>query len=268
MSDTSLHLTMRELQRLFGAPQLWAALAGVALLAGLVGPFGTYEQLGLPARIAYWTAVVVPTWFAGLGTVFILTALFTPDRPPHWATFALFGAAGGLPVALVVHVLNGFTFGAGAIGFVTLLIYCVAISSVVSALVALLVTHIARLRTAAERVPEFAPVTPATAMPRARILERLPPHLRGTLSHMTMQDHYVDIRTDRGGALVLMRLADAIAEADGIDGLQIHRSHWVAVGQVAGQLRRGDRLVLKMADGTELPVSRSYLAAVKARAFA
>lgn len=83
-----------------------------------------------------------------------------------------------------------------------------------------------------------------------------------------MQDHYVEIRTDKGGALVLMRLADAIAETEGVAGLQIHRSHWIAIGQVAQSVRLGGRLMLKMKDGTMLPVSRSYIEEVRAAGLA
>ena len=81
---------------------------------------------------------------------------------------------------------------------------------------------------------------------------------------MTMQDHYVDIRTDRGGTLVLMRFVDAIAETNGVEGLQVHRSHWVALGRIAQTVRLGGRPMLKMEDGTMLPVSRSYFDAVRA----
>ena len=54
-----------------------------------------------------------------------------------------------------------------------------------------------------------------------------------------------------------MRFADAIRETDGVNGLQIHRSHWVALDAVAGTHRHNGRLFLAMQDGTRLPVSRS-----------
>jgi DNA-binding LytR/AlgR family response regulator len=107
-----------------------------------------------------------------------------------------------------------------------------------------------------------AAVAPA-APKRPRVVDRLPPAQRGQLTHMSMQDHYVDVRTDRGGGLVLMRFADAIAETDGTAGVQIHRSHWVASNAVEKAIRRDGKLVLKLTDGTELPVSRSFQPAVK-----
>lgn len=103
---------------------------------------------------------------------------------------------------------------------------------------------------------------------RPRILNRLPPHLRGELLHMAvLRDRSVDIRTDKGGARVEMRFDEAIAETEGVDGLQIHRAYWVALDHVVETVRLGGRPLLKMADGRMLPVSRAYLDAVRAAGF-
>ncbi len=261
MTDRPLHFTMRELQRLAFAPRFWAAIAGASLLLGLVGPFGTYEGMRLPARLAYWAATAVATYFTGVAAVFLQVHLFSPGRMPGVALFALFGAVAGIPVGTVVWLINTAVFESGgrAIPFLPLLAYCVAIAAVVTALVALFSEQYEKATRA-----EASPSAPR----RPRILDRLPPQARGELSHLTVQDHYVDIRTDRGGALVLMRLADAIAETEGVAGLQIHRSHWIAIGQVAQSVRLGGRLMLKMKDGTMLPVSRSYMEEVRAAGLA
>lgn len=55
-----------------------------------------------------------------------------------------------------------------------------------------------------------------------------------------------------------MRLSDAVAELEGIEGAQVHRSWWVARGAIA-EARRGDgRATLTLKDGSEVPVSRTY----------
>lgn len=43
-----------------------------------------------------------------------------------------------------------------------------------------------------------------------------------------MEDRYLRIHTDGGSDLILMRLRDAVGELAGADGLQVHRSFWVA----------------------------------------
>ena len=49
------------------------------------------------------------------------------------------------------------------------------------------------------------------------------------------------------------------------DGMQVHRSHWVAADFVSALNGADGKLSLLLADGTEVPVSRTYAAAVRAR---
>ena len=263
VNDTPLQSTMRELQRQFSTGRLWITLAAVSLLLGVVGPFGTYVQHGLLERIAYWTAVVVSTYAVGVATVGFVVRRFRLHGRAGPGGYALAGAIAGLPVFAVVYVFNGFVFGFDRpldAGFVA--VSCVLIAAVLSALISLFVPSQA---TALATQPPPPPASTGAARPP--ILQRLPPALRGQLAYMSMQDHYVDVRTDKGGTLVLMRFADAIAEAAGVPGLQVHRSHWVAAAAVADTVRREGRLMLRMLDGTELPVSRPYLAAVREAGF-
>ncbi|WP_421933433.1 LytTR family DNA-binding domain-containing protein [Phenylobacterium sp.] len=92
-----------------------------------------------------------------------------------------------------------------------------------------------------------------------KFLERLPLKLRGAeVWAVEAQDHYLRLHTSRGQDLILMRLADAVAELEGIEGAQVHRSWWVARDAVA-DARRGDgRATLTLKDGSEVPVSRTY----------
>ena len=58
-------------------------------------------------------------------------------------------------------------------------------------------------------------------------------------------------------------LADAIRESSGVPGLQIHRSHWVAIAAVVGAHRSDGKVLLELSNGLRLPVSRGYLPAVE-----
>ena len=104
--------------------------------------------------------------------------------------------------------------------------------------------------------------TPAASPPK--FLERLPVRLRGAeIYAVEAEDHYLRLHTSKGSDLILMRLSDAIAELDGIEGAQTHRSWWVAKTALA-DARKGDgRAVLKLKDGTEAPVSRTYARALR-----
>lgn len=60
-----------------------------------------------------------------------------------------------------------------------------------------------------------------------------------------------------------MRLGDAIREAAPEPGLQVHRSHWVAIAAVTAARREGDRAVLSLSHGGDIPASRSHIPALK-----
>jgi hypothetical protein len=96
------------------------------------------------------------------------------------------------------------------------------------------------------------------------ILERLPLPQRGRLLHLEVADHYVEVTTDRGRALLLLRLSDAIRETAPVPGLQVHRSHWIALDAVRKATRQSGRPVLELENGAIIPISRSYLEAARA----
>lgn len=109
---------------------------------------------------------------------------------------------------------------------------------------------------------------PEGAGPVETFLSRLPLKFRkADLYAVSSEDHYLRIHTSAGEELILMRLADALRELSGAEGLQVHRSWWVAKSGVKETKRSGGKLVLVLQSGAEAPVSRTYLAAVKAAGF-
>jgi DNA-binding LytR/AlgR family response regulator len=52
-------------------------------------------------------------------------------------------------------------------------------------------------------------------------------------------------------------MGDAVAELSGYPGLQIHRSHWVAIDAVDGLERENGKTYALLRDGRKLPVSRT-----------
>lgn len=253
MNDTSLQSTLRELRSLARAPRTWVVLAVLSTVAGLVGPFGTFEAMPPLPRLAYWAAVVVGTGLTGTLVAGLAEPFLSRWLPPLFAA-GLAGALAGPAIAAVVYLLNLAIFGAEAHGFdfLALSFYCAAISAAVTVLGAYLGRQPAPA--AAVAAPEATPA----------LLERLPQARQGRLLHLAVADHYVDVTTDRGTTLVLIRLSDAIREAAPVPGLQVHRSHWVARDAVRRSLRQAGKPLLELENGTLVPVSRSHLTAVRA----
>lgn len=109
------------------------------------------------------------------------------------------------------------------------------------------------------------PMTEASATP-PKFLERLPLKLRGAeVWAVEAEDHYLRLHTSKGQDLILMRLSDAVAELEGIEGAQVHRSWWVARDAIADARRADGRATLTLKDGSQAPVSRTYAAMLRER---
>jgi DNA-binding LytR/AlgR family response regulator len=252
VNDTPMQSTLRELQGLARDGRAWVVLIILSLVVGLIGPFGTYEAMAVLPRLAYWGAVVLGTSAVGtLGASFFERLL--ERHLNRFVAAALAGALAGPFIAAVVALINMGAFGPGVtvIDLVSLALYCSLISAAVTVISAVL----------EKPAPSEAGVGAPTPPP---LLERLPRGQRGRLIHIAVSDHYVDVTTDKGKSLILLRLSDAIREAAPVEGLQVHRSHWVALDAVKRGTRAGGKPVLELENGAMVPVSRTYIDAARA----
>ena len=113
--------------------------------------------------------------------------------------------------------------------------------------------------------PYHGPIEPLEQAALPRIVRRLDAALQGRLVAMTVRDHYVDVYTVKGRGSVLLRFADAMAEAEGEAGGQIHRSHWVAWWAVTGVDKAEGKVWVTLAQDMRLPVSKSHRAKLEER---
>jgi len=281
VKDTLLHSTLREMQALLFSPRFWGALVAVSAILGLTGPFGTYQQLALLPRFAYWLALALVTFIAGYLAMRLTLGIVFGNAGAQPVRTVVAGIAAGVPVTLVVLLFNHALFGGPVppvAEVVKLFVNCSLIAAAISFL-SILAGRGARSVVANGAAPAAALIGndakqgppdryPPSASPppqsvRSPLNDRLPHAVRGKLTYLSMQDHYVEVHTDKGTTLVLMRLADAIRDAGDIPGLQIHRSHWVALDAVTGSRRKDGKLFLKLGESVLLPVSRSYADAVR-----
>jgi len=245
--------TQRDL-RLIAAhlrqPQVIAVLCIVWVSATIAGPFNTLRDLALPTRALYWGLVVFATYAAGaLGTQLISGRV---SKHISSVSYRLLVTAFAISLCIftVLSLINTiFVPTWTSEPFQALTAYAVVL------LVCLAVLVLRHTTLGGVTMPE-----PKQAM----ILERLPLDKRGALISLSVQDHYVDIVTAKGREMVLMRLSDAMREASDVAGMQIHRSHWVALDQITSMQRAAEAARVTLSNGTELPVSRGYLPAVRA----
>lgn len=231
-----------------GRSLILAACAGLFL--ALSGAFGT-SAAPLTARLGYWPAIMVGgSLWGGVVAEALSRRIWFADRT--LALGAVMCLLIGPPFTLVVFFANHVVFGLD-LRPASLLYLGGPVLVVTAAMTAL---------NLALRAPP--PMTDGAHEGPPRFLERLPTRLRGAaLWAVEAQDHYLRVHTDRGAELILMRLSDALAELQGVEGAQVHRSWWVARGAVLSARRRDGRASLSLKGGLEAPVSRRYARALR-----
>lgn len=218
----------------------------------VAGPFGTYTQFGFDARLAYWSGAVGLAFMAGLTSVSAIQLCCgaRPGWQRHLLIITLFTLI-YLPFQRSLEVIFHGELMALSQTVMVIAMLPVAVG---------LVRHFWLPPVDDLSVSDPEPVQP-------RLLDRLPPEMRGEILHLSVRDHYVEVLTDKGASSILMRFSDAMAETAGVVGLQVHRSHWVAEAAIAGGGRRAGKAYLTLAGGREVPVSRGFLAEVVARGY-
>jgi DNA-binding LytR/AlgR family response regulator len=233
----------------------FAAAVAAGLFLALVGALGT-GGAPLSTRVLLWVPLIL------FGTVIgQLTGVRLSRRPRIgenaiivWAVTTLFVA---VVVGTVAWAYVGLLFGPNpARSFVYIIATSVLISGAVTAIMMLInrpgpATHAA------------SPTTGAPPDP-IRFLDRLPEKLKGAAVYAVQaEDHYLRLHTSKGSDLILMRLGDAVAELEGIEGAQVHRSWWVAKDGIAEIKRNDGRVSLVLKGGAEAPVSRPNVRALR-----
>lgn len=77
------------------------------------------------------------------------------------------------------------------------------------------------------------------------------------LLHIEAREHHVHLTFQDEKSSARARLGDIIAQTKAEDGLQPHRSWWVARDPAIRAERKNGRLILRLRDDTEVPVART-----------
>ncbi|MXO48785.1 LytTR family transcriptional regulator [Erythrobacter vulgaris] len=233
-----------------------SVMSVLGVLMAVIGPFGSFEQ-PFVTRLAMWLGLAYAGYavYAPLGVLVarIHRQLDLP-RAGLWIAGVLLAT---VPMAAIVWSLNGLY---GPLSMpdpetaLTHYLNVLVVGGAVTVLFQLLGRDSTRPPPTHARSDGIAKT--GEDLP-PRFLDRLPPSLGTDLQALEMEDHYVRAHTALGSDLVLLRLRDAVAELDAAEGLQVHRSWWVARGAVEEIRREGRNVRLVLANGVEVPVSRT-----------
>lgn len=254
------------------------AYLGVALSLVLMAPFGTVGEPWL-WRLAYWLMMI-----GFFDLVLLSRALAYVDRShtlrslPYPAGLVLTPLAVAVPMTLVVVLFDFAAAGivsqlpqdfaalfgeefayphlaATGLGTVEMYGQVLAICVIAGGLIFLCTGGFSAFAGSASKGDK----------PGLRFLSRLPAGVGTEIRYLQMQDHYLRVVAHGGEALILMSMRDAIAELDGVDGMQVHRSWWIALDDLVQVTKDGRKTVVVMSDGTQIPVSETYRDALKER---
>ena len=214
----------------------------IGTILALMSPFGATSHLPIVGAWAYWTGLLTWGWMASR---FIGPRLKNnlPKLSSFWfyllASFIM--AALVFPAVLLIQLATGHPVSIVHWPNLYFLIWVVSVA----------VSGVSFLSDRA------FPDKPSDN--GARFFARIPAKISdGSLYAVSSEDHYLRIYTAQGSDLILMRLADAISELGDYDGMQVHRSWWVAKEGVEQIKRDQGKLHIILRDQTKVPVSRTY----------
>lgn len=245
--------------------EFWAIFL-IAAVVGFLGPFGTYLNSNLANRVGEWwmllmgAYVFVRPWIFALGWVATATAL--PSR-----AVVLWGVvATSAPLAMLwrsvgqdaFRELNGYS------GLLPFSLLCALAVLATERWAAAANERIELQRSLEVQVvvgghsPDEKAKNPE-AIGSPPLFSRLGASFEGPIIALQSEDHYVRIHGPKGNELLLMRLRDAIAEMEGVAGIQVHRSWWVALDGIAAIDQAGRNCSVRLRNGVTLPVARDSM---------
>ena len=244
-----LPFALREVQRDATNSIFWMAIAGIIIVIAISGPFGTLTSLNFPKRLAYWGAIVVFTYFSGTFVSHWVNQALMAKLTNRYVRIFLAALAGSIPITLIVWFTTTIIASLAPPRLDVLLemaAQCVPIAVIITC-----ATFFIGEEMASKAAPEALANTKVSPF-----FERLPVALGRDIISIQSQDHYLRVVTTKGSEMILMRMADAIKELETINGVQTHRSWWVAKKHIADVMRDNGKVTVVLSDGEVVPVSR------------
>ena len=252
----------------------YLAICGAGLTLGLtwIAPSAA-EGLGTLNAMAFWAAHVGPALVLLAMTQTSLPRLRKVASLPGLAQVLLTAMVASLlftPVALAVDLLfdvepsrddeGGPLFVVGALEFAQFAVPIGLAWTLINA------PSLMRIEAAtSEATPQGnAPVQSEARSAQAEFWSRVPRRLGRDVIAMSAELHYLRVYTTLGNTLILYPFGRATDAVPDVRGMQVHRSHWVALDRVDEVTTQDGRTFCHVAGGPVLPVSRSYRAALRA----
>jgi len=237
----------------FGTARWWPRALGLAfvtgILLGVLGPFGSFLNGNIMLRVFSWTVdVVVGTALVGL-LMPRLVRMGLRLKAPLPAALIIAFLIVNIPTALFSAAF-GYWLWPRMIDRVRPEDWYTQSLLVCAVIVGLWILFSLAF---ARRYMPPAPPPASTDL------------VSGPVLCLQMEDHYVRVHRPSGSTLELMPLRTAIDRYGQGDGVQVHRSWWVAASAVEASERDSRNWRLRLSNGVRVPVARNRVTEARAR---
>ena len=225
-----------------------------ALIATVVGPFGTYADMQMETRASFWFSSILLGWFTLIVITFVIRGFLSAHIKQGWMHFVVSVLFTCLPITFLVRTLNHAILGPGIFDDPIWLTFIhVSILTVIFGFFQWKYIEVWPFRNFNRQ--HLKGEIPSTS-PELIRLKKMPTGLSGQIICLQSEDHYVRVYTEHGNGLVRMRFVDAIDELKSVDGLRVHRSWWVLRSAIKGKSKNNDKSFLLLRNELLVPVSR------------
>ncbi len=235
-----------------------AVLVGIGTFLAIINPYNALGTSTFLTRWIYWTGTIGAGAIIGL-TVAHFILKWLGDRPGVLVFAAISIAVTFFltPVLALIHYLMGDTTAFQTIGGLYIAVWVISAAMTALGWVLHKIRNPPPMQTGAGLLPDNEDKIRS-------FMSRLPlPYRNADLYALSSEDHYLRAHTSAGEHLFLERLSTAIHALDGANGLQTHRSWWVAEAGVKEARSQNGRITLVLQSGVEAPVSRTFAKAVR-----
>ncbi|MCP5088616.1 MAG: LytTR family transcriptional regulator [Rhodobacteraceae bacterium] len=237
-----------------------------SVVCSLTGPFSTYEVDSFGFRVVFWTSILFVSMVLG-NAVIVFLLHYRPKWQFHQYLIVAVGSFSTIYGAFVWIAINQI-YEAGDLPHPAVLFAVIAfVATAIFAIVYLVSPDQMKAKhPQAETPPQHQEPDPEPMLTNGNsFMHRLSPGAGKRLIRLAMRDHYVEAYTERGQQTLHMRFSDAIKELNGVNGGQIHRSHWVNYDEIKGVVKNTGKTGFEMSDGFVAPISRSRKPGLKQR---
>ncbi|MCL4673539.1 MAG: LytTR family transcriptional regulator [Sphingomonadaceae bacterium] len=242
----------------------------LASAVGFMGPFGTYLNEGLVERIIHWWQLLMGAYLLIRPTILFLLHLARSTELPARPVVFWGVVISSAPLAFIWRSVGQDEFRE-LDGYAGLLPFSLLCSLAVMGVSQWAQTADLRLRgrqvatsRPADPPPTDDQVDHAAPVQEPALRSRLSDSFTGPILALQSEDHYVRVHGETASELILIRLRDAIAEMDGVEGVQVHRSWWIARDAVASAEPSGRSWAITLRNGEVAPVARDSIDRLRA----